>query len=857
MEKYHQTKQNKLCSAILLRNLAELEWISVRCDGAFVKDILCIVKTENQLQKDIQIESSLEIYDKNCIVVNTTCYKIVWNPDDRQTYDIKGFQFIFDAISGNYPSIFSPTFKYILKYNNSYYVYNFASQMIESFDILLDKPKNFTKQGNLIQCSSGSYISIIYLCDGISDCPDDNPVDEMECQRNMSKPSKYETTQNMRIFFLKFHVHNTQPNDEKDVNKINLEILHKNDINFTCPHKGQFKCSNACFHVYEICVYRLNQFHILIPCRAGEHMQSCEKFECNMKFKCPEFYCIPWNYVCDGKWDCPKGYDELVLHNCGVQRKCKNMFKCVHSQICIHVGDICDGHTDCPHGDDEFVCSLHHVTCPAGCNCLIFTIECYDVLFQTISFALFYPYQVIYLKHCDSVFTNQILPKLVNNNLLFLTHNNLVDICDILPSLSCTLIIDLGFNKLKMIEKGCFYNGFKIMIIKLNNNLIQSFSPSVVVTLHNLQYLDLNYNNIKTLYNDVALTKTPEKVLAISNNSLSYINEDIFKSMKVKVLFTNDYHLCCILSAKALCTAYLPWYESCSGLLTNIYIRWCFYCLSSLVIFINIITLTIHRIILSKYEKNSGTFQTIVDANSFLCIIYGSYILILWLIDLNYGTVFTIFENQWRSGVTCFFSFAVVLNFNVLSPLITTFLSFSRLMVIVHPLTSRFKNKTFVFKRLIWLLIFCATVASSTSIAMFKIYSSVPYALCHPFVDPSGSVLLVKITTWIVVTLQTVSCIINIFLYLKLLKDMKISQKEVQKSVKQSNRARSMTIQIVILMTSNILTWIPSGVIYLALLHLNKYPIEIVAWTIILITTINPVINPLVIIATRAKKLST
>ena len=28
-------------------------------------------------------------------------------------------------------------------------------------------------------------------------------------------------------------------------------------------------------------------------------------------FKCPGYHCIPWSYVCDGKWDCPHGYDEL------------------------------------------------------------------------------------------------------------------------------------------------------------------------------------------------------------------------------------------------------------------------------------------------------------------------------------------------------------------------------------------------------------------------------------------------------------------------------------------------------------------------------------------------------------------
>ena len=202
---------------MLLHNLAKIEWIHVRCDATLERDVLCMVETENPLHTDIQTETSLEIYDKNCIMVNNTGYKTSWNSkfNDRQNIGIKSFQFIFYVISGNYPSIFSDTYKHRLKYNSNYYLYKFPSDVSEGFYILSENPKNFTKQGNLIQCASGSFISIICLCDGISDCPDDNPVDEIEFQRNITKQSKFETTQNIRIYFLKFHALNTQLKDEK------------------------------------------------------------------------------------------------------------------------------------------------------------------------------------------------------------------------------------------------------------------------------------------------------------------------------------------------------------------------------------------------------------------------------------------------------------------------------------------------------------------------------------------------------------------------------------------------------------------------------------------------------------------
>ena len=77
------------------------------------------------------------------------------------------------------------------------------------------------------------------------------------------------------------------------------------------------KGHSKCFNLTDICIYQLNANKYMTPCRNGCHLQSCKNFECNMKFKCTESYCIPWTYVCDGKWDCSEGDDELENPACG------------------------------------------------------------------------------------------------------------------------------------------------------------------------------------------------------------------------------------------------------------------------------------------------------------------------------------------------------------------------------------------------------------------------------------------------------------------------------------------------------------------------------------------------------------
>ena len=73
----------------------------------------------------------------------------------------------------------------------------------------------------------------------------------------------------------------------------------------TCMQIGQISCRighRKCLNISEICTYKLNEYNHLIACRTGEHLQNCTYFECNLMFKCPGYHCIPWGYVCDGKW---------------------------------------------------------------------------------------------------------------------------------------------------------------------------------------------------------------------------------------------------------------------------------------------------------------------------------------------------------------------------------------------------------------------------------------------------------------------------------------------------------------------------------------------------------------------------
>ncbi len=281
---------------------------------------------------------------------------------------------------------------------------------------------NQTRQPHhIFTCQNGIFISSLFVCDGIAHCGNGDISDENNCTcsfvdvtpqcKFLSENSKWICSPLYYIGrFSKCKTFTAQTfNSENKISVFNeknncsrLHISLQNDLVVDCGqlidekdlthllmYETTFSCStpdkipcrkghSRCFNVSEICVFRLDAFNNLIPCRTGEHMEMCQNFHCNNKFKCPGFYCLPWAYVCDGKWDCPFGHDESITQRCGQKRKCQHMFKCINSQICIHVEDICDNFNDCPLYEDEQMCDLKYAICPKECHCQNYAMFCYE-----------------------------------------------------------------------------------------------------------------------------------------------------------------------------------------------------------------------------------------------------------------------------------------------------------------------------------------------------------------------------------------------------------------------------------------------------------------------------------------------
>ncbi|XP_053374337.1 uncharacterized protein LOC128546941 [Mercenaria mercenaria] len=69
------------------------------------------------------------------------------------------------------------------------------------------------------------------------------------------------------------------------------------------------------FDISMQCVYDTDRTGTVVGCRSGSHLQNCKYHECaEGTVKCPDSYCIPLRFVCDGVEQCPNAEDE---YECG------------------------------------------------------------------------------------------------------------------------------------------------------------------------------------------------------------------------------------------------------------------------------------------------------------------------------------------------------------------------------------------------------------------------------------------------------------------------------------------------------------------------------------------------------------
>ncbi|KAH9369181.1 hypothetical protein HPB48_016896 [Haemaphysalis longicornis] len=233
------------------------------------------------------------------------------------------------------------------------------------------------------------------------------------------------------------------------------------------------------------CLYGFDQFGFQAGCRDVSHLRGCENVVCPEDYvKCTRSYCIPSHFLCDGKWDCIGGEDEIQCN----KYTCPGRYKCRNQSSCVALHQLCDGMRQCRHGDDEQLCDLK---CPSACECRGHFVKCIeknlvalpDDLSHLVRKLNFSFNRLDILKSNFSPFKRLGELILQYNGLTVLPSNKFIELKNL-------YLLDLRNNRIVQIETAAFAGLKNVRFLHLENNpILSEIKAGAFVGLNKLTFL--------------------------------------------------------------------------------------------------------------------------------------------------------------------------------------------------------------------------------------------------------------------------------------------------------------------------------------------------------------------------------
>ena len=394
-------------------------------------------------------------------------------------------------------------------------------------------------------------------------------------------------------------------------------------------------------------------------------------------------------------------------------------------------------------------------------------------------------------------------------------------------SLRKILLLDLANNFLARLLKNCFSSFHMLRSLSVDNNSITFIESGALQNIQYLKFLNLSNNPLYNLPQHILKQSINFKSLMLYVFYIIDIDISAFNENNVKVSQTSDYYVCCISPTNKICSAHKPWYIFCSDILPKYSTEVIFKIASVLILVLNIISIIIHL----QTKKSTITFTITVISLNISNLICFTYLGIIWISDIRLQSDFVVKQKEWRSDFTCFAAFGIILWFTLLSQIVLLFLSLSRLIVVINPLTSKLKRAKFIIQ--ILTSIFITTFSVVLLIIKFNRLFQIHNNLCLPFVDPTMTSSMVKIIAWSTGGTQIVTSVLLGIINMLIIKNVKES--ELQKNITQhksnQNTATSLSIQLFFLTINNILGWLTSSALFISTMFTATYSNDLIMLT--------------------------
>ncbi|XP_053203674.1 G-protein coupled receptor GRL101-like isoform X2 [Panonychus citri] len=618
------------------------------------------------------------------------------------------------------------------------------------------------KSKSEFKCASGQCIPIAQRCDLLADCKDGSDENPSICTSSGYCPSStfqcyygtciplYAVCDHHRDCPGKFHEDEQESSCYMMSNRSALSIPALSSSSSSTAL--QPLSSTSFYHSYQRfsgdlncasgqridpkfkCIYEFDQFGYQVGCRDVTHLRDCEKFNCSKDYvKCPNSYCIPPRYICDGKRDCIGGEDET---RCGTF-VCPGQYKCINHPSCILLHQLCDGIRHCPGGDDEWFCNL---TCPSLCSCIGLYTNCTMSNFTTLPRNLSSEVRKLDLTgnflgpgmdsfQIDfSPYVHLIELILQSNEIQILRRRQFVDLKDL-------LLLDLRYNQIKIIESASFaglvrlnsllldgntnlseiepraFIGLsELKILNITGSLVRTLRANVFMGLTNLQNLELRSNRLEVVESGCFTGLTSVTILDLQGNDIRSFKKDVFNGLEsLRYLYTNSFKFCCLVADKPFnipferCLPLPDEISDCEDLMSSPIQRYFLWILGSVALICNL-SVVIWRIRSRAYSNKVSS--TLILSLGCADVLMGIYMLIIASVDVYYRGRYIEVSDVWRTSYLCKFCGFLSTVSSEASVFTLVFIAIDRLICICFPFSKYRLTLRFTYKLIIgsWIL---------------------------------------------------------------------------------------------------------------------------------------------------------
>ncbi len=756
------------------------------------------------------------------------------------------------------------------------------------------------KGGNRFLCKANIYLSSFLVCDGEFDCgPGDHSDEELSLCNQISNVSadvnKYFGREGKVFLPRNISSHALNNSDLDAINStflcnesgISIPLSAVNDLipdcgldaedeaqlmlilmaensnqSFSykrgkpnhCLNHGQLSCREGhfrCFFPYEICIYNMNMYNHLLPCRNGAHLMECIQFECNAMFKCSDSYCIPWHYVCNNRWDCPKGEEESSV--CSGNMYCVGKFHCVQSEVCVHLGKFCDEQADCPNKDDELLCSVAQSTCPVSCACVRFVVVC-QMLSQPMS-SNSYAFLFLVIHKSITFLDVNIFQNFESLQYLQVHNSALEEVCSNQYPLELHFV-DFKNNRIQLIQSKCFGFLKTLQILCLDHNKISAIDCDGFVNLVELQVLNISYNPLHRVSAPLLHDFNNLKVLSILSHSNDFVTHNVLINVTVLLLEVSQYHMCCFKHQQTKCSKQSVWYESCSDLLPSESLQ-SLYILISVLVSVHIFSFCIFQFYTQKRnpkEYNKAIWFLIGN----YCL-HAVYLVMILGIDIYNPDVPVVKLNAIHMKL-CYSAFTCILWFSLQSGPFLVILCYLRYSVVVHPIKNLGKVNFFSLQKLYTLTcVVCFGFSITFSVLVFM-NSALPINLCSPHLNPTKGDSFTAFTLFN--ACENIICSFAVLTFnIQLVKSLKTSQKFfMERKIKKGHKSNGRThvflhVQLFLITLSCFLSLWPLHISGIAVLFMDQFPTALTYYLPIMSFPIQSLVIPTVLAISALKNL--